>query len=226
MRRSYISPEYDNILINGTFNMVEDSNFFASKMLYTEDLINIANDDIIWYQKPNKEQLDFSIESSLNPLFYSSSDNKRDNHKLIIDKNQSEFQKQRNTSWILEINLSKILENYIFASVKKFRTFEGLKNEMSLYKDVDLSLRKYIINNVIDRYKLLKIDLFINYKEFGNNNSLRYKNTWNRDVPESSKANRFEVIELEDNFIKLKFNQLPSSQYNFDYYFNISFDKV
>ena len=51
MRRSYISPEYTESSIYGTFNMLEESNFFAAKMLEIEDSIYISNQNIIYYQK-------------------------------------------------------------------------------------------------------------------------------------------------------------------------------
>lgn len=227
MRRTYISPEFNNNFVNGSFNTLEQSNFFGSKILDIEDNISIDNSDIIWYQRPNNEQIDFSIESSLDSLFYSSSDNKRSNHKLYMDSKQSSFQKERNTRWILEINLSTILENYIFASMKKYRTFEGLKNEMTIYNDVDVALKSYIKSNVISKYKLSKVELFIEYKELRNNNILRYKNIWNPNVPKDSQLDKFSIRQLiPDSVILINFDQRSSSQFAFEYYFNILFEKI
>ena len=50
MRRTYISPEFLNKRVNGTLNMVEESNFFSAKMLEVEDSILIANENIIWHE--------------------------------------------------------------------------------------------------------------------------------------------------------------------------------
>lgn len=227
MRRTYISPEYNNNIVNGTFNMVEQSSFFGSKMLETESQISIDSNDIIWYQRTNNEQIDFSIESSLKSKFYSSSDNKRKNHRLLIDEKQSQFQKERNTKWILEINLSSILQNYVFASMKKYRTFEGLKNEMTIYNDVDVALNEYIKSNVLNRYRFSKIELFIEYKELRNSNILRYKNIWNPNVPKDSILDKFQLNQvIPDSLISISFDQRPSSQFAFEYYFNILFDKI
>lgn len=227
MRRTYISPEYNNNIVNGTFNMVEQSSFFGSKMLETESQISIDSNDIIWYQRINNEQIDFSIESSLKSKFYSSSDNKRKNHRLLIDEKQSQFQKERNTKWILEINLSSILQNYVFASMKKYRTFEGLKNEMTIYNDVDVALNEYIKSNVLNRYRFSKIELFIEYKELRNSNILRYKNIWNPNVPKDSILDKFQLNQvIPDSLIYISFDQRPSSQFAFEYYFNILFDKI
>ena len=46
MRRTYISPEYYYNNVYGTFNMVEESNFFGAKMLEVEDMIPIDKQDI------------------------------------------------------------------------------------------------------------------------------------------------------------------------------------
>lgn len=227
MRRSYISPEYDNNTVNGSFNMIEQSTFFGSKMLEIENNIYIDSRDIIWYQRDNNEQLDFSIESSLNSYSYSSSENKKANHRLLIDDNQTDFQKERNTRWILEVNTSSILKNYIFASMKKFRTFEGLRNEMTIYNDVDVSLNDYIKSNVVNRYKFSKIELFIDYKELRSNNILRYKNVWNPNVPKNSRLNKLQITQdSTDSLISVSFDQKSSSQFAFEYYFNILFDRI
>jgi hypothetical protein len=195
-------------------------------MLNIEDNIDITNDDIIWYQRPNNEQLDFSIEKSIRSYFYSSIDSKRDNHRLVIDERQTEFQKLRNTRWLLEIDSNRILEDYIFASMKKYRTFEGLRNGMTVYNDVDLALRNYININVLNRYKFFKLELFIEYKELTTNNILKYGNVWNANIPMDSKLERFNLTQTITNNITASFEQQSSSQFAFEYYFNIYFTKI
>jgi hypothetical protein len=226
MRRSYISPEYYNNNVYGSFNMVEESNFFNAKMLEIEDTIYVENQDIIYYQKSNGEQIDFSIESSLESYIYSSFQSKLSNHTLIIDESQTPFQLERNTKWIMEINLNKILSDYLFATLKSYRTFEGIKNDMNRYNDVNVAIRKYIDFNVINRYKYKSIDLYIDYKDLRSQSLLRYKNTWNQNT--SSKFNKFQTeTSFDYTSVKLFFNQDKlSSEYTFDYYFNILFEKI
>ena len=92
MRRNYISPEFTNYKIFGTFNMVEESNFFGAKMLDIEDNITIGTQDIIYYQKFTGEQIDYTTESAISPVSYSSSDSKNSNHTLVIDETQPKYQ--------------------------------------------------------------------------------------------------------------------------------------
>jgi hypothetical protein len=227
MRRTYISPEYQNNLAPGTLNMTEQSNFFSSKMIDIEEEIKIDNIDIIWYQNDKNEQMDFSLESIFSPNFYSTSNDKKDNHILEIDKKQSNYQKERNTRWILDIDIRSILINYLFATLKKYRTFEGVKNKSTIYNDVNVSIKEYIYINLINRYKIKKIDFYLAYRNLTEEGYLRYKNNWNINLPDNSLYNNYQIItESDESKIRLIFEQLISSQYNFDYYFNISFERI
>lgn len=227
MRRSYISPEYLDSLTYGTFNMVEESNFFSSKMLDIEDIIDINNIDIIWYQNLSNEQLDINLETSINSLYYSPSVDKKDNHKLYIDESQSKYQLERNTKWILDIDLKTIITNYLFAILKKNRTFEGIKNIYTLNNSVDISIKDYINFNVINRYKFKRVDLFISHQNLNSQGLKRYNNNWNPSLPINSLYNKydFEILPNE-SAVKIKFEQQSSSIYVFDYFYNILYEKI
>jgi hypothetical protein len=229
MRRTYISPEYSNYRVYGTFNMVEESNFFGSKMLDIEDKISLQKQDIIYYQNLNGEQLDYSVESSLKSYVFSSSINKSENHKLEIDETQPKYQMDKNTKWILTINVEKILSDFIYAEMKKWRTFEGIKNEMTRYNNVNLALKSYIDNNVKDKYRLKNIDLYISYKDLRNQNILRFKNSWDSNVfLDSNKLIKLQrETSTDGSEVKLIFSQeKPSSDWSFNYFFNLNFEKI
>lgn len=233
MRRTYISPEYQNRAVYGTLNMVEESTFFGAKMLEVEDSISIDNQDIIYYQKLNGEQLDFSVESSLSSIVYSpgSKDigDKFKNHTLVIDATQPKYQLDNNTRWILTIDLKTIITNYLFATLKKYRTFEGVKNEMTMFNDVNVGVRNYIQSNVLNRYKFKNIELYIRYQDLRNQSLLRYKNEWDNSIINPTyKLIKFQTeTEFDQSSIKISFNQeKPSNAYSMDYYFNILFEKI
>lgn len=229
MRRNYISPEFTYRGVFGTNNMVEQSTFFGSKMLEVEDSIYLSNNNIIYYQNLDNEQIDILIENSLNPIIYNSSENKKNNHIISIDESQNQSQKDDKTRWIINIDLYNILTNYIFASLKQARTFEGVKNNMTLYNDVNLSIREYIKSNVINRYKYSKIDFYIKYNDLRGQYALRYKNNWNDLLVDESNIIRRIQTETSYDYSNLRviFNQEKSSlQYSFDYYFNILFEKI
>ncbi len=229
MRRTYISPEFTYRNKFGTYNMTEQSSFFGSKMLEIEDMIPIRDNNLIYYQNLNNEQLDLLIENSIDPIVYNTSNDKSTNHTLIIDESQSKFQLDNQTSWIMTIDLNKILSNYVFSVLKQSRTFEGVKNNMTIYNDVNTAMREYVSKNVINRYKYTKIELYIKYNELKSQNILRYKNNWNNTI--ISDVNLVKRLQTEISYdaseLRVLFNQEnPSSQYSFDYYFNILFEKI
>lgn len=224
MRRNYISPEFMNTAIYGTFNMIQSSNFFGSNILNIEDNICISNQNIIYYQKLNGEQIDISIESSLQSNVYSSSDNKRINHILKIDNNQLNGQKETNTKWILEINYNNVLYDYIYSIIKKNRIFEGVTNKMTNTNDINTSIKEYINKNILNKYKLGNIDVYIIYNDLLINDTLRYQNIWDSNIISNNNLLNKKQISFINNSVEIKFTQEKTSKnYNFKYFFNLNF---
>ena len=230
MRRNYISPEFESKEVFGTYNMVEESNFFGAKMLEVEDSIYVDNQNIIYYQLPTGEQLDLSVENTLQSQVYSADADKKSKHRLTLDPTQTDYQKENGTNWILEIDLKGILSSYIYAQMKAWRTFEGIKNGMTYYNDVNTALNKYIEFNVVDRYKAARIDLYIQYRDLRSQSLLKFNNTWKQDASllEKNRMSKFQSeTSVDGSYTKLTFAQLqPGSTYAFDYYFNIFFEKI
>lgn len=241
MRRTYISPEFDYSPIWGTFNMEEESTVFGSKMLEIEDNLEIHDQNLVYFQTQDAEQLDLSIESSLPSISYSASEDKRLNHTLVLDESQTESQKNTRSRWIITIDLRTILTNYLFATLKRWRTFEGVRNSMTKSNDVSFAMQEYIIKNVLDRYKLNRVELYLNYVPITNQNILKYNNLW------ASESNQFRTAQLTSDIVNPT-NQLKSiqtqtefdysstiitfsqeknsSQFCFDYYFKLFYEKI
>jgi hypothetical protein len=226
MRRNYISPEFVNSKIYGSFNSYEESNFFGSKMLEIEDLVDIIDQNIIYYQNSKNEQIDANVETAQNAIIYSSFENKNQNHVLTIDDSQSDDQKKSNTRWLLDIDLKSILTEFVFANLKRERTFQSLTNDMVVSKDVNVFMRNYITNNVLDRYKLSNIDLYVDYLDLKSEDNFQYENIF--DKRSFTKLTRFQT---ETNYnstkTRLTFNQEQTSKdWSFKYLFNLKFVKI
>ena len=229
MRRTYISPEFETKPVYGTYNMAEESNFFGAKMLEIEDSILVTDQNLIYYQKDNGEQIDYNTEVTLDSFVYVASEKKNDNHTLVIDQTQTTYNIENNTKWILDINIKTILYDYIYASLKKYRTFEGLKTEMTINSDVNESIGNYIDLNVMNRYKFSRLDIYLSYVDLRNQNTLRYKNAWNPEIfKDSNKFNKFQTVtQFDGSAVRILFSQeKPSKSFRFDYYFNILFEKI
>jgi len=232
MRRTYISPEFEYKKVFGTFNMKEESSFFGSKMLEIEDVLELTTQSLVYYQNSNSEQLDLDIEKLTLPIVYSVSEDFKENQTLLIDDSQSEFQKNSNTRYTLTINLETILENYLFATLKQYRTFEGVSNTMCYSGDVNFSMKQYILKNVVDRYKFNRVELFLNYVDLRDQNIRRFNNTWasNPSVV-SIESNKLKNLQTETEYdfssIKVIFSQEKSSQlFSFEYYFKLYWEKL
>lgn len=229
MRRTYISPEFDYSLVFGTYNMEEESSFFGSKMLEIEDSLSILKNNILYYQNLNNEQIDESKEKDLPAIVYSATDDKKINHTLILDDSQTDEQKETYAKWILTIDLQTILKNFVFANLKKERTFDGVSNAMTINRNVDFSIRDYIERNVLNRYKLNRVELFIVPVDLLTLFSLKYENKWDTTIESDKyKFTRFSTVtDFKYRDVKLYFNQeLPANQYGFRYYYNLYYDKL
>lgn len=208
--------------------MLEQTSFFGSKMIDIQDRISISNENVIYYQNSNYEQLNFTLEKNLEPIVYSTIQDKTQNHTISRDESQGDIQLNYNTRWILEINLKSILSNYIFATLKRYRTFEGVRNNMTLYNNVNSAISEYVSKNILSRYKYSTIEFFAEYKHFSQDGTIRFKNDFVEITTSSSQTNKIQTILNEDGSkLKIIFNQeKPSTDYNFNYYFNLYFDKI
>jgi hypothetical protein len=242
MRRKYITPEFDNKRVFGTLSTPETKNILSSKMLEIEDSIILDNQSLAYYQNSLGEQIDIDLENILLPVSYSVSDDMRNNHTLVLDPTQNRVIGSK-SKWIITIELERILINFLFSTLKRWRTFEGITNDMNRYGNVDFMIRDYIINNVIDRYKFDRVELYLKYVDLGGTGIRKFDNLWAGDVsqltgrtsitPAQISNSNFLVkgliTETEFNFKRttLKFEQSQSSdRFCFDYFFKLYYQKI
>ena len=112
--------------------------------------------------------------------------------------------------------------------MKKYRTFEGVRNSVTLYNNVNTAISEYITKNIMSRYKYSTIEFFVEYEHFSQDGSLRFKNDFVELTTSSLQTNKIQAILSDDESrLKIIFNQeRPSSDFNFNYYFNLYFDKI
>lgn len=228
MRKTYISPEYKYLSRSGTLNMEESTSFFGSKMLDIEDFLVLDNSNVVYFQNSLGEQMNLNLEKNNTPVLYNTVDDKKNNHLITIDSSQSQPQLEANTRWLIEIDLKKILSNYLFAVLKQARTFEGIQNGATLYNNVNDAIKQYVDYNVINRYEFTLVEFYVEYVSLSTQGRLRFTNLF-REM--DSISNITTRIQSSTNFdkskLKITFNQeQPSTSHVFDYYFVLNFTKI
>jgi hypothetical protein len=228
MRITHISPEFNYINVNGTLSMLEKKSYLGSKLIKFDDTINIKSENIIYYQTSNNEQLNFNIEKTFAPLIYDTIADKFNNLSISMDESQTNDQYNNNSQWILKIDMKTILINYLFATLKKYRTFEGVQNITVSSNDVNAATKEYITNNLLSRYEFDKIEIFIAYNDLFKG-GLRFNNTWDQKAENvSNLMNKFKkILDPTELTLEIIFNQeKPSTEYSFNYYYNLYFIKI
>ena len=99
---------------------------------------------------------------------------------------------------------------------------------MTIFNNTDSAINDYILKNVINRYKYKSVDFFVDYKSFSNDGSMKYKNTFDEITNSSLVTKKIQSILSESQGkLNIIFNQEKSStSYNFNYYFNLYFEKI
>jgi oligoribonuclease (3'-5' exoribonuclease) len=104
-----------------------------------------------------------------------------------------------------------------------------MTNEMTVYDDVNIAIQRYVEFNVLDRYQLKEVQLYLRYRRLDIEEVLKFETTWNPNI--DSESNRIKKIQTQfsqnKDTVKLIFNQeQDSSNFSFDYYYNLYFEKI
>jgi len=235
--------EFKTAPVIGTKTSMEIKCFFGSKLIdieddiyvnnisiqYSEvvDKINVQNDHYQYYGN-NITQFETNILRSLNDV-------KFQNHSIDI---YSQKDTSSNFEWIIVINAKNILTEYLFLKLKESRVFRCIKNTDLIEKNVNDYIIDYIEKNLLNRYNISEIVFYAKYTDvvnklnvFDKNQVLKNPNFNANIFLESNRIKNINIItpdylnNLAD--VKVIYNQIkPNKQYNFNYYFTISYHKI
>jgi hypothetical protein len=251
MKKNFITKEYSIEPIAGTLNMKEGRTFFTSKILELEDIISIDENDIIWNESIDKTQgLGVDSENKILDTFTL----KSQSHTLRIYPNQTDQDKLEFTRWEFTFDLNTSIRQYLFAQLKKNKTFSGISNDKTRFNDIDRSIMDYIDYNIIPRIKFDTIELFVQYYKIGSKQengeiALQYQNKFREDlivpIPLAGETNaqyQNRVIAYKKQIKSTNFQMTTNSSQTtatvlykatesslnskFDYYFNIIYKKA
>jgi len=242
MKDSLMLKKFETSKVNGTFNLLEEKTFFGTKVMDIEDDIHITDKSIQYFNIVNNELSNGYQYTIINNyeedlVIMDVVEIKYNNHniKKALQNKQDEIQ---NTRWEFNIDIKKILTEYLFGKIKEARTFKSLNYTNFTNRNIDKSIYEYITLNLLDRYEFDTIDLYIKYIDIKDN--VIYSTTalkqfdpqYNQSIelPEYKVSNANMQLELYlDKLAPIKVNYYQtekSSDYKFDYYYNIHYKKV
>lgn len=249
MKDNLMLKKWKTETINGTFNLLEEKTFFGTKVMDIEDYIDITDKSILYSQVYIND--DVNINNMLNNGYQYNEVNDFSETLFIIDvvqiKNenhtikklmQNSIDEKFNTRWEININIKNILTEYLFGKIKEARTFKSLNYKNFSNKNINKSIYEYINKNLLDRYEFDSIELYVKYIDV--KESVIYTQTsiklfdplFNQSI-EMSK-NKITNANMDLNLfldllspIKVIYYQTESSSdFKFDYYFNLHFKKI
>jgi len=244
MKNDLILKRYNKETDNGTKNMNEVRSFFGSKLIDIEDTIIIDNKSIQYTELQDSVNDGFQYYDNKSfgtlevPILRNLSDLKEQYHTIKI-LNQNIQDLENNTKWNIEIDIKKILKDYLFVKIKEARSFKSIKKINTKNRGgINLNVYKFIDYNVLNRYEFDKIDFYVKYENILNKSTMfqqlltQYNCQYDDKLFDSVnivKDYSLSRIDQFENLSKLKivYNQTKSSiDYKFNYYFNIFYKKI
>ena len=241
MKSNLMLKKFSVNAVPGTMNQKELRTFFGGKVIYSEDIININDDSIAYSQVVSDynngyQYFDYNtIPSNWETQFYENLTDLKYNNQSISLFSQTADNMINNTRWQITINGASILKDYLFFRLKEQRVFEIINANEVYSNDINTAIYEYITYNIFGRYKLDKINFYVNYYDIQqqsiyNSIYLQYNPQFNVDVYKPANLTNMTVVNYDPyNFstINIQYNQSkPSNQYTFDYYFDLIFTKI
>ena len=247
MKTNLMLKQFNKSKINGTFNLLEEKTFFGAKVMDIDDEIHVTDKSIQYHQVlktgTSLEMINNGYQfSKLNlneeDLFILDVVRIKDENHNIQQTLQNEFSTKYNMRWEINVDIKQILIEYLFGKIKHFRAFKSLNNTNFSNNNINDSIHSYIVSNLIDRYEFTSIDLYIKYISIKDN--VTYTTTTIKQFdPRFSHAifkeeNRVTNANIKSDLyldqlqpIKVYYFQTElSTDFKFDYYFDLHYKKV
>ncbi|MFA5528883.1 MAG: hypothetical protein WC996_09760 [Peptostreptococcales bacterium] len=240
MKNDLIITRFKTENTHGTRSYHEMRTFFGSKMMDIEDYINIDDSTIQYSDIFSSDDTDsnnngyqhYDNINYLEKIYLIDLFNIKLNHHSINILPQSDIDMENNTNWSLTINWENILIDYLFYKIKQSRTFKCIKYNDVLSENINNYIKNYIKTNILNRYKIDKIDLYIKYislfdGDVNINPVIQFNPIFDRNI--KNEKNLIKNVNLSDNgkLLNINYKQIKkSSEYKFDYYFDINFIKI
>lgn len=238
MKSNLMLKKFSTTNVPGTMSQKELKTFFGSKILCTENNIFINDDSIKFSQVISSYNNGFqyfdvnTIPEDWETKFSENLSDLKMNNQFISLLSQTTSNLTNNTRWQILINGTSILKDYLFFRIKEQRVFKVINANETYSNNINNAIYNYINSNLLSRYRLEKIDFYVNYYDIKQQTiyspiKLQYNPKFDVSVYSKNNLTNVNIV----GFNPWKFDQInlqyfqskPSNQYSFNYYFNLTF---
>ena len=238
MKSDLIITRFKTETTTGTRESSDPKTFFGSKMVDVEDTILVDESEIQYsevYQTGNTNSNGYQYYEDVDSLesiyLVNLTDLKYDNHTISL-VSQSDVDLKNNTQWTLNISWKNILQEYIFYQLKKRRTFKCIQYTDLISENINLYIREYITDNLINRYQFTQLNFYVEYIQLDSGTQhtdphLLFDPIFSVNVKnDTNLVKNANATTLNDSLI-VNYKQTQSSEkYKFNYYFDLIFTKI
>lgn len=238
MKSDLIITRFKTEPIVGTMDSKDVKTFFGSKMVNVEDTVNIDNSEIQYsevfdpdFEENNGYQYFEDFDGVETIYLINLYDVKKRNQTITLIQ-QPIVDIRNNTQWQININWKQILSDYIFYKLKNRRTFKSVRFTDVLNESINLFIRDYIEDNLINRYEFSEIHFYVKYMdleegdEFDDPNLL-FTPEFVNDIKEEKYFVRNINANVIDDTLRVNYKQVQASTLKkFNYYFDLIFTKT
>lgn len=238
MKSNLMLKKFSRSAVPGTMNQEELRTFFGGKILYSENIITVNDDTINFGQVVNNvnygyQYIEYNQEFEFD-FFENLTDLKLNNQEISL-YNQNVNNYDNNTRWQITVNASTILKDYLFFKLKQERVFKIIKADEVYSNDINNAIYEYITYNIFSRYRLDRIDFYVEYYDINtqtvyDNIKLQYNPQFDVNVYNTENLSNMTVLDYDPykfDDVTILYNQSkPSTQYGFNYYFDLIFTKI
>ncbi len=238
MKSNLMLKQFSITNVPGTMNQKELKTFFGGKILYSENDIYINNDSINFKQVVSNYNNGFqyfdeeTIPDEWETTFSENLSDLKMNNQAISLLSQTNVNLTNNTRWQISINGTSILKDYLFFRIKEQRIFKLINASETYSNNINNAIYNYIENNLLPRYRLINIDFYVSYYDIKQQTiyspiKLQYNPKFDANIYSQENLTNINIIGFNpwkfDNIILQYYQEKPSNQYSFNYYFNIKF---
>ena len=238
MKSDLIITRFKTELTIGTKDTNDTKTFFGSKMVDIEDTI-LVDDSKIQYSElfktgttNNNGYQYYDDKDNLESIYLTNLTDVKNSEHTITLVSQQVIDLKNNTQWQISINWKNILREYMFYKLKNRRTFKTIKYTDILSENINLFIRKYITDNLLNRYQFSQLNFYVEYinLETGDQYTdphLLFDPIFTVDVKKDANLVKNANSTTLDELLLVNYKQTQSSEkMKFNYYFDLIFTKI